>query len=140
MRIPKTVKLVEVGPRDGLQNESINLPIATRVELIDRLSRTGLSTIETGSFVSPKWVPQMADTAEVLSRITQTPGVSYPVLVPNLRGFEAARAAGADEIAIFTAASETFARKNINCSIPESLDRFGAVCAAAAAEGIRVRG
>jgi isopropylmalate/homocitrate/citramalate synthase len=140
MRIPKAVKLVEVGPRDGLQNESVNLPIATRVELIDRLSRTGLSVIEAGSFVSPKWVPQMADTADVLSRITRAPGVSYPVLVPNLKGFEAARAAGADEVAVFTAASENFARKNINCSIAESLERFAAVCAAAATRGMRVRG
>ena len=140
MRIPKTVKLVEVGPRDGLQNESALLPTATKVELIDRLSKTGLKVIEAGSFVSPKWVPQMADTAEVLARIRRAPGVSYPVLVPNLKGFETARAAGAEEVAIFTAASEAFAQKNINCSIAESLERFGAVAAAAGAAGIRVRG
>jgi hydroxymethylglutaryl-CoA lyase len=140
MRIPKSVKLVEVGPRDGLQNESASLPTATKVELIDRLSKTGLRVIEAGSFVSPKWVPQMADTAEVLARIRRAPGVSYPVLVPNLKGFETARAAGAEEVAIFTAASESFAQKNINCSIPESLERFGAVVAAAGAAGIRVRG
>jgi isopropylmalate/homocitrate/citramalate synthase len=140
MRVPKSVKLVEVGPRDGLQNESANLTAAIKVELIDRLSETGLSVIEAGAFVSPKWVPQMADTAEVLTRIRRAPGVSYPVLVPNLQGFEAARAAGATEIAIFTAASETFAQKNINCSIEESLERFAPVCNAAFAHHIEVRG
>lgn len=140
MRIPKSVKLVEVGPRDGLQNESASLPVATKVELIDRLSKTGLKIIEAGSFVSPKSVPQMADTAEVLTRIRWVPGVSYPVLVPNLKGFEAARAAGAKEVAVFTAASETFVQKNIHCSIAESLERFSAVTAAAEAAGIRVRG
>ena len=140
MRVPTSVKLVEVGPRDGLQNESATLSTATKVELIDRLSRTGLKTIEAGSFVSPKWVPQMADTAEVLARIRRAPDASYPVLVPNLQGFEAARAAGAREVAVFTAASETFTRKNINCSISESLERFRAVCAAAASAGISVRG
>ena len=140
MRIPDRVKLVEVGPRDGLQNESAIVPTATKVELIDRLSRTGLDVIEAGSFVSPKWAPQMADTADVLARIERAPGVSYPVLVPNLKGLEAARAAGAEEVAVFTAASETFARKNINCSIEESLERYAAVSAAAAASQIRVRG
>jgi hydroxymethylglutaryl-CoA lyase len=140
MQVPSSVKLVEVGPRDGLQNESAILPTATKIELIDRLSRTGLQTIEAGSFVSPKRVPQMADTAEVLARIDRALGASYPVLVPNLQGFEAARAAGAKEIAVFTAASETFTRKNINCSISESLERFRAICAAASAAGIRVRG
>jgi len=140
MKLPTSVKLVEVGPRDGLQNESAILSTATKVELIDRLSRTGLKTIEAGSFVSPKWVPQMADAAEVLARIRRAPDVTYPVLVPNLQGFEAARAAGAREVAVFTAASETFTRKNINCSITESLERFRAICAAAAAAGISVRG
>jgi isopropylmalate/homocitrate/citramalate synthase len=140
MRAPKSVKMVEVGPRDGLQNESANLPAAVKIELIDRLSATGLRVIEAGSFVSPKWVPQMADTADVLARIRRAPGVSYPVLVPNLKGFEAAVAAGANEIAIFTAASETFAQKNINCSIAESLERFAPVCAAAAAHNVKVRG
>ena len=140
MRIPKSVKLVEVGPRDGLQNESATVPTAVKVELINRLSDTGLKVIEAGAFVSPKWVPQMADTAEVLARIRREPGVSYPVLVPNLQGFEAARAAGAKEIAVFTATSETFARKNINCSIEESLERYAALSSAAAAARIKVRG
>jgi len=138
--IPRRVKMVEVGPRDGLQNESATLTSGIKVELINRLSDTGLSVIEAGAFVSPKWVPQMADTAEVLARIQRKPGVSYPVLVPNMKGFDAARAAGATEIAIFTAASETFAQKNINCSIEESLERFAPVCAAAAAANIKVRG
>ena len=140
MHLPKHVKMVEVGPRDGLQSEPAQLATDIKVELIDRLSATGLKTIEAGAFVSPKWVPQMADSAEVLARIKRTPGVSYPVLVPNMQGFEAARTAGATEIAIFTAASETFARKNINCSIEESFERFAPVCAAAAASDIVVRG
>jgi hydroxymethylglutaryl-CoA lyase len=140
MRLPKSVKLVEVGPRDGLQNERATVPTAVKIELIDRLSATGLKVIEAGSFVSPKWVPQMADTADVLARIRRAPGVRYPVLVPNLMGFEAAIAAGADEIAIFAAASETFSRKNINCSIAESLARFEPVSAAARAKNVRVRG
>jgi isopropylmalate/homocitrate/citramalate synthase len=138
--IPKSVKLVEVGPRDGLQNESATLATAIKVEFIDRLSGTGLKVIEAGAFVSPKWVPQMADSAAVLARIERVAGVSYPVLVPNLKGFEAARAAGAAEIAVFTAASETFTRKNINCSIDESLERFAEICAAAAGAGIKARG
>jgi hydroxymethylglutaryl-CoA lyase len=140
MALPKTVKLVEVGPRDGLQNESATLATGIKVELIDRLTRTGLQVIEAGSFVSPKWVPQMADTAEVLARINRAPGVSYPVLVPNLRGLEDARAAGAREIAIFAAASETFSRKNINASIEESLARYEDVCAAARKHAMAVRG
>jgi hydroxymethylglutaryl-CoA lyase len=138
--IPRTVKMVEVGPRDGLQNESATLTTEIKVELIDRLSDTGLSVIEAGAFVSPKWVPQMADTADVLARIKRKPGVSYPVLVPNMRGFESARAAGVTEIAIFTAASESFAQKNINCSIDESLARFAPVSAAARDANIKVRG
>jgi hydroxymethylglutaryl-CoA lyase len=139
MALPKSVKLVEVGPRDGLQNESATLPTGIKVELIDRLTRTGLQVIEAGSFVSPKWVPQMADTAEVLARIDRAPGVSYPVLVPNLRGFEDGRAAGARDIAIFAAASETFSRKNINASIEESLARYEDVCAAARKHDMTVR-
>jgi len=138
--IPRAVKMVEVGPRDGLQNESATLTTDVKVELINRLSETGLSVIEAGAFVSPKWVPQMADTADVLTRIKRKPNVLYPVLVPNLRGFDAARAAGATEIAIFTAASETFTQKNINCSIDESFERFAPVCAAAAKANIKVRG
>jgi hydroxymethylglutaryl-CoA lyase len=140
MRLPKSVKLVEVGPRDGLQNEPTIVPTAIKVELIDRLSKTGLMVIEAGSFVSPKWVPQMADTAEVMARIARAPGVSYPVLVPNLTGFDAALAAGTKEIAVFTAASEMFCKKNINCSIAESLARYEPVITAAREKGIAVRG
>ena len=140
MSLPDRVKMVEVGPRDGLQNEAQIVPLAVKVELINRLSATGLRVIEAGSFVSPKWVPQMADTAEVLSRIQRRPGVRYPVLVPNMKGLEAALAAGVDEIAVFGAASETFSRRNINCSIDESLERFRPVVAEARSRGVRVRG
>jgi len=140
MQLPKSVKLVEVGPRDGLQNEAATVPTDIKVQLIDRLSATGLTVIESGSFVSPKWVPQMADTAEILARIKRVPGVSYPVLVPNLKGYEAARIAHADSIAVFAAASETFSKKNINASIAESLDRYEEVCAAARARAQPVRG
>jgi hydroxymethylglutaryl-CoA lyase len=132
--------MVEVGPRDGLQNEPKTVPTAAKVELIDRLGRAGLTAIEAGSFVSPKWVPQMADTAEVLAQIQRLPGVTYPVLVPNMKGFAAAAKLRVQEIAVFAAASETFSQKNINCSIDESLDRFAPVCEAARAAGIRVRG
>jgi hydroxymethylglutaryl-CoA lyase len=138
--LPKYVKLVEVGPRDGLQNESGDVPTAARIELIDRLADAGLKTIESGSFVSPKWVPRMADTAEVMAGIDRRDDVSYPVLVPNMKGLEGAAAAGAGEIAVFGAASESFSRKNINCSIAESLDRFRPVCEAALKQGMRVRG
>lgn len=140
MTFPKHVKLVEVGPRDGLQNEAATIPTKVKVELIKRLVDAGLRVIEVGSFVSPKWVPQMADSAEVLAGIPRRPGVSYPVLVPNMKGFEAAITAGAQEIAIFAAASETFSKKNINCSIDESLDRFFPICESVLDEGIRVRG
>jgi hydroxymethylglutaryl-CoA lyase len=140
MRLPGTVKMVEVGPRDGLQNEPQTVPAAVKIRLIESLADAGLTAIEAGSFVSPKWVPQMADTAEVLAGLSVRPGISYPVLVPNLKGFEAARAAGAREVAIFGAASETFSQKNINCSIAESLDRFAPVAAAAGQAGIPVRG
>ena len=134
------VKIVEVGPRDGLQNEPGELPTAVKVELIERLAEAGLPAVEATAFVSPKWIAQMADHTEVMERIRRKPGVSYPVLTPNLKGFEAARAAGATEVAIFGAASETFSRKNINCSIAESLDRFRPVTEAAAKENIQVRG
>lgn len=140
MSLPDRVKMVEVGPRDGLQNEAQIVPLAVKVELINRLSATGLKVIEAGSFVSPKWVPQMADTAAVLSRIHRRPGVRYPVLVPNMKGLEAALAAGVDEIAVFGAASETFSRRNINCSIDESLERFRPVVAEARSRAVRVRG
>lgn len=132
--------MVEVGPRDGLQNEQGLVPVDVKVALIDRLSESGLRTIECGSFVSPKWVPQMADTAQVLARIRRLPGVSYPVLVPNGKGLDAADEAGAREIAIFAAASETFSQRNINCSISESLARFEPVAQSALARGMRVRG
>jgi hydroxymethylglutaryl-CoA lyase len=135
-----TVKIVEVGPRDGLQNEPREVPTAVKLELIERLANAGLRAVEATAFVSPKWVPQMADHTEVLERIRRKPGVSYPVLTPNLKGFEAARAAGATEVAIFGAASETFSRKNINCSIAESLDRFRPVAEAARTSNIKVRG
>ena len=140
MKLPPKVKIVEVGPRDGLQNEKQAIPAETKIALIDRLGETGLTAIEAGAFVSPKWVPQMADSAEVLAGITRRPGVGYPVLVPNMKGFEAAQAAEVEEIAIFGAASETFTQKNINCSIAESLERFAPVCEAALATGMKVRG
>ena len=135
-----TVKIVEVGPRDGLQNEPREVPTAVKLELIERLADAGLRSIEATAFVSPKWVPQMADHTEVLERIRRKPGVAYPVLTPNLKGFEAARAAGATEVAVFGAASEAFSRKNINCSIEESLERFRPIAEQAKQHGIRVRG
>ncbi|MGF1594641.1 MAG: hydroxymethylglutaryl-CoA lyase [Kiloniellaceae bacterium] len=140
MALPKSVEIVEVGPRDGLQNEPKSLPAAVKIALIERLAEAGCRVIEAGAFVSPKWVPQMADTAEVLAGIARRPGVRYPVLVPNLQGLERALAAGAGEIAVFAAASETFTRHNLNCSIAESLARFAPVCEAALAAGLRVRG
>jgi hydroxymethylglutaryl-CoA lyase len=138
--LPKRVRIVEVGPRDGLQNEAGLVPVEAKVALIEALADAGLKSIEAGSFVSPKWVPQMADTAAVLARLKRASGVSYPVLVPNMQGFEAAAAAGVEEIAVFGAASESFSRRNINCSIAESLDRFRPVAAAARARGMRLRG
>jgi len=132
--------MVEVGPRDGLQNEPGSVPAEVKVALIDRLSDAGLPAVEAGSFVSPKWVPQMADTAEVMARIRRKPGVAYPVLVPNMKGLEGALAAKAEEIAIFGAATEAFSKRNINCSIAESLERFEPVCRAALDHGMRVRG
>ena len=138
--VPSSVRIVEVGARDGLQNEKTIVPTAVKIELIDRLSATGLRTIEATSFVSPKWVPQLADAAEVFAAIGKRPGVSYPVLVPNLQGYERAREVGASEIAVFTAASEAFNRKNINASIDESIDRFVPVLERARADGVSVRG
>ena len=138
--LPRRVRIVEVGPRDGLQNEAGTVPTAVKIELINRLADAGLKVIEATAFVSPKWVPQMADNAQVMAGIRRKPGVAYPVLVPNMQGFEAAAAAGAEEIAVFGAASESFSRRNINCSIEESLTRFEPVAAAAKERGIRVRG
>ncbi len=140
MMLPNRVRLVDVGPRDGLQNEKAMVSTDVKVTLIDLLTEAGFPAIEATSFVSPKWVPQMADAADVMARIRRKPGVRYPVLTPNLRGFEAALAAKADEVAVFVAASETFSRKNINCSIAESLERAQPVFAAAKANGVRVRG
>lgn len=134
------VTVVEVGPRDGLQNEPGTVPLEVKVRLVDELALAGLKVIEAGAFVSPRWVPQMADTADVLRRMQRRPGVRYPVLVPNLKGLERAREAGVEEIAVFGAATETFSRKNINCSIAESLERFRPVVEQAQAAGIRVRG
>lgn len=137
---PTAVRIVEVGPRDGLQNEPMLLPAATKIELINALSETGLRTIEVTSFVSAKWVPQMGDNSEVLRGINKVPGISYPVLTPNLKGFEAAIAAGAEEVAVFGAASESFTKKNVNCSIEESLTRFQDVMDAAKKAQVKVRG
>jgi len=140
MKYPDRVKMVEVGPRDGLQNEKKTVPADVKVELIDRLAAAGLPVVEAGSFVSPKWVPQMADSGEVMKRIHRRDGVSYPVLVPNMQGLGAAIAAGATEVAGFAAATETFSQKNTNCSIAESLTRQKTVCHAAIDAGLRVRG
>jgi hydroxymethylglutaryl-CoA lyase len=140
MALPSRVKLVEVGPRDGLQNEKQPVPAAIKVELVHRLQDAGLTEIEVTSFVSPKWVPQMADNAEVMAAITRKPGVRYSVLTPNLQGFEAALKTSPDEIVVFASASEAFSQKNINCSIAESIERFAPVVQAARAAGIYVRG
>jgi hydroxymethylglutaryl-CoA lyase len=138
--LPAEVRIVEVGPRDGLQNEKARVPTAAKIELIDRLSATGLRSIEATSFVSPKWVPQLADAAEVYAGIARRPGVSYPVLVPNEQGYARAREAGVEEIAVFTAASEAFNRKNINASLDESIERFRPVLERARIDGVKVRG
>ena len=140
MSLPAQVRIVEVGPRDGLQNEKAIIPTADKIELINRLSATGLRSIEATSFVSPKWVPQLADAADVFAGIQRREGVAYPVLVPNLQGYERARAVGATEVAVFSAASEAFNRKNINASIDESIERFLPVLERAAADGVKVRG
>jgi len=136
---PRHVKLVEVGPRDGLQNEPSPIETRAKVDLINRLSRTGLRTIEATSFVSPKWVPQLADAEEVFKQITRREGVVYPVLVPNMSGLERALSVGAEEIAVFTTVSETFSQKNTNCSIAESIERFKPMIVRAHAESLRVR-
>ncbi|RRD55974.1 hydroxymethylglutaryl-CoA lyase [Comamonadaceae bacterium OH2545_COT-014] len=138
--LPSRVKLIDVGPRDGLQNEKQPVPAAVKIELVHRLQAAGLKEIEVTSFVSPKWVPQMADNAEVMAGITRQPGVRYSVLTPNMKGFEVAQACQPDEIVVFGAASEAFSQKNINCSIAESIERFAPVVAAAHAAGIAVRG
>ena len=140
MHIPKKVRLVEVGPRDGLQNEAQSISTAHKVQLVDDLSSAGLSHIEVGSFVSPKWVPQMAGSAETFAGIQRRDGVTYSALTPNMRGFEDALAAGAREVAVFAAASEAFSQRNINCSISESLERFAPIMQAARLHGVQVRG
>ena len=139
-KLPSRVRLVEVGPRDGLQNEKAMVPTDVKIALIDRLTDAGFPAIEATSFVSPKWVPQMADAAAVMSGIRRKLGVRYPVLTPNMKGFEAALAAKADEVAVFVAASETFSKKNINCAIAESLERTRPIFVAAKANDVRVRG
>lgn len=138
--LPSRVRIVDVGPRDGLQNEKQAIPADVKVELVDRLTDAGFGAIEVTSFVSPKWVPQMADAASVMARIRRKPGVVYSVLVPNMKGFEGALAAKADEVVVFGAASEAFSRKNINCSIAESIERFRPVAQAARKHGMHVRG
>lgn len=140
MALPDKVKIVEVAPRDGLQNEKKFIPTDIKVELTNRLSAAGFSNVETTSFVSPKWVPQMADAAEVMAAIERRPGTIYSVLAPNMRGFDAALAANADEVVIFGAASEAFSQRNINCSIAESIARFEPVAEAVKAAGLRLRG
>lgn len=140
MSLPSHVRLVEVGPRDGLQNEAQPISVADKVQLVDALSAAGLGYIEVGSFVSPKWVPQMAGSAEVFAQIQRKPDVVYGALAPNLRGFEDALAAGVKEVAVFAAASEAFSQRNINCSISESLERFAPIMAAAQQQGVSVRG
>jgi hydroxymethylglutaryl-CoA lyase len=140
MTIPRRVRLVEVGPRDGLQNEAGIVPLDIKVELVDRLSAAGLAAVEAGAFVSPKWVPQMADSAEVFARVARRPRTSYPALVPNMKGLESALAANVAEIAIFVSASEGFSQKNIACSRAESLERLAPVAEQALAAGLRVRG
>ncbi|RED52552.1 hydroxymethylglutaryl-CoA lyase [Aestuariispira insulae] len=140
MALPDFVKIVEVGPRDGLQNEQAEVTTAQKVELINRLSASGLKAVEAGSFVSPRWVPQMADSKDVLQGINRLDGVAYPCLTPNMVGFDAAMACDVREVAIFGAASESFSQKNINCSIAESLERFQPIMEAASAHDVRVRG
>jgi hydroxymethylglutaryl-CoA lyase len=140
MTLPDKVKIIDVGPRDGLQNEKETIPAEVKIELVDRLTDAGFVNIEAASFVSPKWVPQMATSAEVMAKIKRKPGVIYSVLTPNMKGFEAAVEARADEVVIFGAASEAFSQKNINCSIAESIERFRDVATAAKQHNIRLRG
>ncbi|MFK8042415.1 hydroxymethylglutaryl-CoA lyase [Congregibacter sp.] len=137
---PNSVSIVEVGPRDGLQNESAPLSTQDKIELVEGLANTGLRYIETGSFVNPRWIPQMADSGEVFQGVSRLPNVTYAALTPNMKGFERAMESGAGEVAVFAAASESFSQRNINCSISESIDRFRPVMEAAAAAGIAVRG
>jgi len=139
-QLPSSVRIVEVGPRDGLQNEKVIIPTSVKVDFINRLSATGLVSIEATSFVSPDYVPQMGDHNEIMRMINRVEGISYPVLTPNMKGFEAAKLAGCAEVAVFGAASETFSKKNLNCSIEKSLERFIPVCKAALESGIKVRG
>ena len=140
LNLPRRVKLIDVGPRDGLQNEKQPVPAAIKIELVQRLQAAGLKEIEVTSFVSPKWVPQMADNAEVMSGISRSEGVRYSVLTPNMKGFESALLSKPDEVVVFGAASEAFSQKNINCSIAESIERFAPVVKAARDAGIAVRG
>jgi hydroxymethylglutaryl-CoA lyase len=140
MSFPERVKIVEVGPRDGLQNESETVPAEVKVQLIELLVDAGLPVVESGAFVSPKWVPQMATSAEVFKQINKRNGIAYPMLVPNLKGLELAQAAGVQEVALFAAATETFSQKNTNCSIAESIDRFNAVIVEAQVLGMKIRG
>jgi hydroxymethylglutaryl-CoA lyase len=140
MSFPERVKIVEVGPRDGLQNESETVPAEVKVQLIELLVDAGLPVVESGAFVSPKWVPQMATSAEVFKQVNKRNGIAYPMLVPNLKGLELAQAAGVQEVALFAAATETFSQKNTNCSIAESIDRFNAVIVEAQALGMKIRG
>ena len=140
MKHPARVKIVDVSPRDGLQNEPGSVPTEVKVELVDRLADAGLRSVEAGSFVSPKWVPQMADSADVMARIRRKAGVTYPVLVPNMKGLEAAIAAKATEVAGFAAATEAFSKRNTNCTIEQSMQRQAEVCKAALGAGLRVRG
>ena len=140
MSFPEQVKIVEVGPRDGLQNESSTVPAEIKIRLIEMLADAGLPVVESGAFVSPKWVPQMATSSEVFQQIERRTNVSYPMLVPNLKGLELALDAGVEEIALFAAATETFSQKNTNCSIAESIDRFNAVIDQAQGTGLKIRG
>ena len=140
MSLPTSVKIVEVGPRDGLQNEAANVPAEIKIELVEMLVNAGLTSVEAGAFVSPKWVPQMASSTEVYESVKKKEGVSYPMLVPNIRGLEQAIQCGVKEIALFAAATETFSQKNTNCSIAESIDRFADVVKQAKAESIKIRG
>jgi hydroxymethylglutaryl-CoA lyase len=140
MNLPQQVTIVEVGARDGLQNEPVIVDSVDKIALINRLSASGLSLIEVGSFVSPQLVPQMADTADILAGVERRPGISYPVLVPNQKGLEAALSAGAEEVAIFCAASETFSQRNLNCSIKQSFERFAKLTEMALSQGVKVRG
>ncbi len=140
MGLPSKVKVVEIGPRDGLQNEKATIPAEVKIALVNRLSAAGFANIEAASFVSPRWVPQMATSTEVMQQVVRRPGTLYSALVPNMKGFEAALAARADEVVIFGAASEAFSQKNINCSIAESIERFRDVAQAAKANGVRLRG